>query len=114
MSFQQFAISNVNPNDSHGGGGCACDPRKQIDCTGPYVVFYGNEMEDVLSPHVVIGCKCLDAAYKLLHKGEALEAGERATIPESSASKPLERAQRESPVVESPDPKRDFEDLPKI
>lgn len=115
MAYQQFIKSNVNPNDTAGGGGCACDPRKQGDCHGPYIVCYGNEMQDAYSPHVVIGAECVDKMYQLLHEGEALESGERNTIPMQAPVQPTPDSQeRRSLVVESPNPQRDFEGLPKL
>lgn len=76
MSSQQFVVSQVNPNDTHGGGGCACDPRKQEDCKPPYVVIIDNEMLDHLSPRVVVCKACAEAFVKAMG-GEALEVGER-------------------------------------
>jgi hypothetical protein len=76
MSYQQFQVSLVNPNDTHGGGGCACDPRKQEDCKPPYIVIQDNEMLDHLSPRVVI-CKACVAGFAKALDGEALEIGER-------------------------------------
>ncbi|MGZ6570461.1 MAG: hypothetical protein ACXVHB_05970 [Solirubrobacteraceae bacterium] len=108
MAFQQFIVTTVNPNDNMGGGGCVCDPRKQEDCRPPYIVCYGNEMHDHLSPHVVACAGCVKAWHEALG-GEALEAGERNTIPGSREVQPLP-PRREPPVVESPDPKHDFAD----
>ena len=59
MAHGQFIVTQVNPNDNMGGGGCVCDPRKQVDCKPPYVVCYANDMESHLSPHVVICEACL-------------------------------------------------------
>lgn len=117
MAYQQFIKSTVNPNDTAGGGGCACDPRKQGDCHGPYIVCYGNSMDDHLSPHVVIGAACVDKMHALLHEGEALEAGEHNTIPATALNPKVQATppRREPPVVESPDPRRDFDDgAPKL
>lgn len=117
MSYGQFIVSDHNPNDTAGGGGCACDPRKQEDCHGPYIVCFGNDMEDALSPHVVIGCSCVDRMHAMLHEGEALSAGEDNVVPDSPDASPTPESQhRESPVVESPDPEHDFDidDLPLI
>lgn len=75
MSREDFYVSDTNPNDVCGGRGCACSPGHVTDCVGPFVVFPGNEMDSVLSPHVVLGEKCLRAAVRALD-GEILSAGE--------------------------------------
>jgi len=77
MSREDFFVSDTNPNDVCGGRGCACSPGHVTDCVGPFVVFPGNEMDSVLSPHVVLGEKCLRAAAAALD-GEILSAGETA------------------------------------
>lgn len=100
MAFQQFHISDTNPNDTAGGGGCVCDPRKCQDCKGPFVVIPGNDMDFYLSPHVVIGSQCVDAFFKALHGGkEVLSIGERGDVVE--AEEPQHREREESIVVES-------------
>lgn len=75
MSQEACFITDVNPNDTCGGGGCVCSPVKVSDCFPPYAVFPGNDMENPLSPHVVICMKCLEAAtgkaaLEVLHAGE--------------------------------------------
>lgn len=75
MSAETFKIVEVNPNDAVGGGGCACSESKVTDCTGPYAVFYAQEQASNLSPHLVVGCKCL-AAAALAADGEAVAGGE--------------------------------------
>ena len=107
MAHGQFIVTSVNPNDTHGGGGCACDPMKQVDCKPPYVVCFANDMEDPRSPHVVICQACVGLMSKKLD-GEVLAAGEKHVVTEPTSV--AERYQREPPVVESPDPKRDFLD----
>lgn len=72
MAFQQMYVSTTNPNNTVGGGGCACDPTHQGDCKGPFVVMPGNDMENPLSPHVVMGAACIDKAHELIHGGNAL------------------------------------------
>ena len=120
MAHGNYKVVDVNPNDNCGGGGCVCDPRKQLDCRGPYVVFPDSEMYDYRSPHCVICSVCLDMAYKALHEGEVLAGGERveplpADYQAIGSELPLLAGQRtESPVVESPDPKHDFEDEPAL
>jgi len=112
MSYGQFIVSAVNPNDTTGGGGCACDPRKQDDCKPPYIVCYGNDMFDHRSPHVVICQSCVFRMKEMLG-GEQLEAGERGAV--IKAERPAEHRSRKSPpVVESPDPTHDFDDTPDI
>jgi hypothetical protein len=114
MAHKQFIVSDTNPNDNMGGGGCVCDPAKQTDCKPPYVIAYGNDMESAVSPHVVACASCVEAWHVALG-GEVLSAGERNTIPATALLQPLP-PRREPPVVESPDPRRDFrdEELPSI
>lgn len=71
-----FFISDTNPNDNCGGGGCACSPEKVSDCAGPYAIFTGVDTDWHLSPNFVIGARCLRAAASGLD-GEVLSAGER-------------------------------------
>lgn len=106
MAHGQFSVTSVNPNDTHGGGGCVCDPRKQVDCHPPFIVCYANDMEDPRSPHVVICHNCIDRMHMMVHDGEALVSGERHTVTQPAEVNPPERG--ESPVVEYPDPESDF------
>lgn len=99
MSYQQFQVSQVNPNDTHGGSGCACDPRKQEDCKPPYIVIQDNEMLDHLSPRVVI-CQSCVAAFHTALQGEALEIGERGG-PSVPAPAPNPPARPENPEVDA-------------
>lgn len=71
-----FFISDTNPNDNCGGGGCACSPEKVGDCLGPYAIFPAVDTDWHLSPNFVIGQRCLRAAADGLD-GEVLSAGER-------------------------------------
>jgi hypothetical protein len=75
MPHQFFQVVTANPNDVTGGGGCVCDPAKQIDCRPPYAVFPGNDMENVASPHVVICAGCAEAVVRAC-QGEYLAGGE--------------------------------------
>ena len=75
MSHESFFVSTANPNDVSGGGGCLCSPSKVADCTGPYVLWPAADMESYLSPHTVVGIKCLKAAAKVVD-GESLSASE--------------------------------------
>ena len=108
MAHGQFSVTSVNPNDTHGGGGCVCDPRKQVDCKPPYIVCYANDMEDPRSPHVVICAACVNM-MKLKLAGEALVSGEEHVV--TDATSVAERQQAESIEVEWPDPKHDFLDI---
>src|SRR4051812_20819399 len=75
MSQEAFMVSSVNPNDSVGGGGCACSENDVTDCEPPYAIFYANEMASGLSPHCVV---CLKCAERFVQQAsiEALAAGE--------------------------------------
>jgi hypothetical protein len=75
MSHKLFYVSSINPNDTTGGGGCICSPERQPDCKPPYVVFPGNDMENIASPHVVACQACLEAGAAAC-LGEVLDAGE--------------------------------------
>ena len=77
MAQGQFQLSEVNPNDSTGGGGCICDVEKQIDCKPPYVVCYGNEMGNPVSPHVVACAACISEMASLVESGEQAVVGNR-------------------------------------
>ncbi len=61
MGAERFIISEVNPNDVVGGGGCACSERKHEDCGGPFAVFGHQEMANNLSPHLVLCLGCAEA-----------------------------------------------------
>lgn len=98
MSYQQFQVSQVNPNDTHGGSGCVCDPRKQEDCKPPYIIVQDNEMLDHLSPRVVICQSCVNVFHDAL-LGEALEIGERNT-PTAPAAEPTPPERAENPTVD--------------
>lgn len=75
MSATRFHVTDVNPNDTVGGGGCLCSESKVSDCKPPFVVFYVQEMESNASPHAVACQACIDAAGDAL-RGEILSAGE--------------------------------------
>lgn len=55
---QRFYISETNPNDSIGGGGCACSDGKVEDRGGPYAIFHCIETDSNGSPHVVVCAPC--------------------------------------------------------
>lgn len=66
MAHQQFMLSEVNPNDSTGGGGCICDENAQTDCKAPFVVCYQNTMDSAVSPHVVACASCINEMHRLV------------------------------------------------
>jgi len=100
MTHKLLHVSSINPNDSTGGGGCICSPIKQQDCKPPYVIFYGNDMENVASPHVVACLACLEYATEKA-QGEVLDAGEQHEIQGTYADDPRPRdAQRSNPLVD--------------
>lgn len=61
MSAEHFKITDHNPNDDVGGGGCVCGDVKLTGCQGPYAVFYGTETDSNQSPHVVLSLACAKA-----------------------------------------------------
>lgn len=79
MPAEAFTISSVNPNEGVGGGGCVCSPLKHSDQKGPFAVFYAEQMESNLSPHVVL---CAGCAFSVCARaeGEHLHAGEPDTV----------------------------------
>jgi hypothetical protein len=77
MGAERFIISKVNPNDTSGGGGCACSEVKHVDARGPYAVFPHQECSNNLSPHLVVCAPCLQAAVTDIEFGEVLYAGQR-------------------------------------
>lgn len=81
MGAMRFTISETNPNNGIGGGGCACSELVNPDQQGPFVIFPHTEMANNLSPHnvVCIGCLCgaVDKAYN--DASEILSAGENDT-----------------------------------
>jgi hypothetical protein len=56
-----FFVSDNNPNDGIGGGGCVCHPTKCLDCKGPYAIFPATETDNNSSPHVVLSLGCAKA-----------------------------------------------------
>lgn len=80
MPHKMFFVTDENPNDTTGGGGCVCDPQRQIDCKPPYAVFPANDMENIASPHVVICQSCACAV--------ALQMDSTPAIPREQGYKP--------------------------
>lgn len=82
MSHQLFFVSDTNPNDTTGGGGCVCSPIKQIDCRPPFIIFPGNDMENIASPSVVMCRACAEAGLEACDgdTAEIFAAGETACI----------------------------------
>lgn len=76
MAAERFKISDTNPNDAIGGGGCVCGDNKVEGCVGPYAVFYATETDSMLSPHVVLSLKCAEAFVAKAAKGDFVRAGE--------------------------------------
>lgn len=58
MGLALFTITDKNPNDPAGGGGCMCTPVKTSQCSPPYCVFHGNEMLAPRSPLPVLSLHC--------------------------------------------------------
>ncbi len=73
---ENFHLSEQNPNDGIGGGGCACSPLKNVDAKGPYAVFPATETDSNLSPYVVVCAPCAELIVQRAC-GELLVAGER-------------------------------------
>lgn len=73
---QRFFLSETNPNDGIGGGGCLCSPLKCEDASGPYAVFPSIETDSNLSPHVVICAPCAEGVCRRAQDGEVLAVGQ--------------------------------------
>lgn len=58
MGLELFTVTDKNPNDAAGGGGCMCSPVKSYQCTPPYCVFMHTEMLTHLSPVPVLSMSC--------------------------------------------------------
>ena len=67
--MSQFTISDTNPNDDTGGGGCACSEVRTDDTHGPFVIFPALETSSNISPHVVICEGCICRAERALAPG---------------------------------------------
>ncbi len=79
---QRFTISETNPNDSTGTGGCLCSEHRNIDRGGPYCVFGQNEMRSGKSPAVVLCAPCAVAFVGKVDSGaECLKLGQ--PVPEA-------------------------------
>lgn len=79
MGALRFTISEINPNEAVGGGGCACSETKHEDAKGPFLVFPHTETSSNLSPHTVVCAGCVNAACVALDPEtdtELLAAGE--------------------------------------
>lgn len=70
-----FALSDTNPNDTTGGGGCVCSETHDPDTRGPYIVCYAVEADSGVSPHVVVCAECLKEMQALVDKQETVRIG---------------------------------------
>lgn len=77
MGANRFFLSETNPNDGIGGGGCMCSPLKCEDAKGPYAIFAAIETDSNLSPHAVLcfGCAVAVAEGATDPAGDLLSAG---------------------------------------
>lgn len=73
----RFVVSDQNPNDGIGGGGCLCSPTKCVDCKPPYLIFPATETDNNLSPHAVLSVNCARQGVRAAgKKGNIVTAGE--------------------------------------
>jgi hypothetical protein len=77
MASQLFVVSDTNPNQVTGCGGCVCAEASEPDCKPPFVVFTNCDTDDPRRPRVVVCETCLKAAAEAV-EGEALSVGEPA------------------------------------
>lgn len=61
MSACMFNITDKNPNEVAGFGGCLCSDAKIVAQKGPFVVFYGTEMLQPKNPYPVLCAGCAGA-----------------------------------------------------
>jgi hypothetical protein len=78
-----YSVTETNPNDATGGGGCLCSDTKVEGTTGPYVVFNAVETDFIGSPFPVLcsGCLC-DAFNKAIGEEVVGELMDDDEIPE--------------------------------
>lgn len=63
ISACHFSLSDANPNDAAGFGGCLCSETRLTTQTGPFLVFYATETDCAQSPFPVICSGCVRGAY---------------------------------------------------
>jgi hypothetical protein len=76
MAAGRFVLSDTNPNNQIGGGGCACSPLACDDQGGPYAVFPASETDNNMSPHLVVCAGCAELIVQQAVNGELLSLGE--------------------------------------
>lgn len=110
MAQGQFQLSDTNPNDSTGGGGCICDEVRQTDCRPPFVVLYGNTMDSPVSPHVVVCARCIGELSVLVQHGESAALGnplDAQTVRPENLTQPFPELRDDWVTCElTPEPKR--------
>lgn len=115
---QRYHISETNPNDAIGGGGCLCSEGRCEDRGGPYAVFHVIETDSNLSPHVVICAPCAKAVVGDIEgDAERMQAGEKVVEGEAELeSTEVILPSAENPVGEDTWPAviRDDDDEPAI
>lgn len=57
--MSQFHLSEQNPNDVVGGGGCLCHPDGGDETRGPFIIFTPTTVDEPLSPHAVLCEHCV-------------------------------------------------------
>jgi hypothetical protein len=113
---QRFTISETNPNDSIGGGGCLCSEVRHEDRGGPYAVFPFTEQVSGLSPHIVICAPCVRSVCAGLGDEDREQVFLGEPVPELDGDAELlsitqvpERhenpvAEGDYPILDAPDP----------
>lgn len=75
---EHFTLSENNPNDGIGGGGCLCGDLRDEDRVGPFAIFPAVTTDCNLSPFAVLCAGCARSVVKAVDGGaEVLNAGER-------------------------------------
>ena len=103
MSHALMYLTDSNPNDLTGGGGCICDADHDSDCHGPYIVIPGSDTESIASPHVVVCAECLvrlnaAAGAEIVGTGSYHE-----TVKEPDALQPVPKHEPTPAAVAGPD-----------
>ena len=107
---QRFYLSDTNPNDSIGGGGCLCSEGRCEDRGGPYAVFFVTETDSNQSPHVVQCAPCARAVVAAIDgDAERIKAGEPVVDVEATLIAETLVPAHENPVADDEYPPLTFE-----
>jgi hypothetical protein len=89
MGARRFFMSENNPNDQIGGGGCVCSETKNPDQKGPFAIFPGTTMDSGCSPHVVVCLGCAEAIVEAA-AGELLSCSADVLVDSTAVELPID------------------------